>query len=346
MLQLEIRDSDIRHNIRVVREKAQVPVWGVLKYDGYGFGLVHMAGLLQAGGIGRFAVQDAAEAHLLRAAGFTEPILLLQPEAGEAALRLALKDGCILSAGSLPYIRRILDVSGKLGCRPRIHIAVDTGLGRFGFLPREYEAIRGVYRTPGLSAEGIYTHFSCPLHDKRGTLRQFRLFSGLLAALKRDGIARGTAHAAASGALFLYPGMQLDAVRVGSALTGRVGSLPAPQTGLVRAGTLLAEVCEVRRLPRGSRLGYGGEARLRRDSEIAVLPLGFRAGLLPPSFSDRLLGRHRTVTGNRKAFPILSSRGAGTVYVDVTGAGIRPGDRMEAEVNPLFTDGRIERVYR
>ena len=236
-------------------------------------------------------------------------------------------------------------ISGASPSRPRLHIAVDTGLGRFGFLPSEYGKILSVYRNPALSVEGIYTHFACASGSRRRTKKQFRLFASLLSSLSADGIARGMAHAAASTALFRYEDMRLDAVRTGSALTGRAGSLPPSETGLVRAGTLIADVCDVRSLPRGSRLGYGGEARLHRPSEIAVLSCGRQAGLLPPPLLARLRGRYGTVRIDGRPFPVLSSRSAGYLLADVTGAGIRPGALVRADVNPLFVDGRIRRVY-
>lgn len=346
MVRFEIRDADILHNIEIIKKRAGAAVWGVIKYDGYGIGLLHMAGLLRGCGITHFAVSRADDVHALRGAGYMhESILLLQPETDDSRLRMLLRDGAVLSVGSLSYLGRIKAAAAGTGCIPHVHVAVDTGLGRFGFLPQEYESITAVYRTAGISVDGIYTHFAAACTDGKKTKKQFAAFLSLLGCLESDGIPRGMAHAANSGGLFCHDGMQLDAVRTGSALVGRVGGACPEKTGLVHAGRVSAEVCEVRNLPAGSRIGYCGEAKLRRDSAVAVIALGRQAGIDPPSLRMKLLGRRMHVCINGGAFPVISSNSAGYTYADVTGADVRPGDIAYADVNPLHVDGRIEKVY-
>ncbi len=346
MTVFKINDIDILHNIKTVRERAGVPVWGVLKYNGYGMGAVHMAELLRESGITRFAAANAAEGHALREAGFTkEEILLLSPQSTEEEVIMALRDGLLFSVGSAAYAARITELARRERCFPKCHIAVDTGMGRFGFLPEQYEEIRRLCSSGEIAVKGIYSHFAAACSDEKATKRQFTAFCGLLCRMEDDGLDFGMAHIANSPGLFRFKDMQLDAVRIGSALVGRVAGTDPLRTGLRKVGVLVAEVCDVRTLPRGSHVGYGGEARLFRDSKTAVLSAGRQCGIPGRSRLDRLTGRFQTAVIRDRRVNIIASGSASHAIADVTGIDVHPGDPAYIDVNPLRVDTGVTRVY-
>lgn len=343
----EIREADILHNIALAQRRAGVPVWGVVKYDGYGVGLTEMAGLLRRQGVTRLAVSGAEEAHALRRAGFqAEDILLLSPQGTLREMRMALSDGAIFSVGSEDYARTLAALARELGCTARAHIAVDTGMGRFGFLPDDYAAIAGLYRRRDtLCVEGVYSHFAAACSDRQSTKRQFARFTALLERLRADGIDRGMAHIANSPGLFRYSGMALDAVRIGSALVGRVAGTSPAQTGLRPVGTLVTTVCAVRALPKGSRVGYHGEATLRRDGAIAILAAGRRQGAPCVSRRDRLLRRFPTAQIGGQTVRLIATQSESHAIADVTGLQVVTGGCARIDVNPLRVDGGVRREY-
>ena len=128
MVYYEISIEDIRNNVKTVMKTAGVPLWGVLKYDGYGIGTLNMAEILRAEGVTRFAVSDTKSLVALRKAGFTaEEILLLCPQPTDDEISAVIDNRGIFSVGTLEYAGRINGVTAQA------HAAVDTGMGRFGF---------------------------------------------------------------------------------------------------------------------------------------------------------------------------------------------------------------------
>ena len=129
------------------------------------------------------------------------------------------------------------------------HVKIDTGMGRYGFLPGDTAAIAQVYRTEGLQVQGIYTHFYSAYDNEQATRAQFAAYQGVLDFLQKEGIAPGLRHCCNSSAFLKYPEMYCDAVRLGSALLGRI-AVPN-RLGLKRVGYAEADVEEIRWLPAG-----------------------------------------------------------------------------------------------
>ena len=342
----EIKDADIRHNIEVIRQKAGRTVWGVLKYNAYGVGLLHMAKLLQECGITHFAVSDAAELRLLRQAGFcSQDVLLLRPQSTKEEMESSLKDNAIFSVGSTAYAEALMELAQREKKTVRAHITLDTGMNRYGFVPEEFDAIRALYRMDGMKIEGIYSHFSAAALDPKQTEHQLRTYKTVVSRLRSEGIDPGMAHISNSAALFRDVESELPAVRVGSALVGRVTGTQREQTGLIRIGTLVSSICEVKHLPAGSRLGYGGVFHLRRQTDIAILPSGTKSGIPDISRKAFILGHLPTALIHDRKVHILATNGIAHSFADVTGMDVHPGDIMRMDVNPLQVDSGIERKY-
>lgn len=346
---LEISRDALRANARAVCGYVGVPVIGVVKCDGYGVSLAEAAAAWVAAGAAALAVSDPAEALELRRLGFAEQdILLLAPVAAPALLEALLEAGIILTVSGPVCARFYAQNRGEH--RARVHVAVDTGMGRFGTRWSDGEELLEVYRTEGLEFEGIFSHFAASFEKGDAlTKLQLKRFLSAVSALEERGVAVGTRHIANSCAALRFPDTRLDAVRPGSALVGRLQA-PSP-IPLERVGTFKAAVVDRRVLKKGETTGYAGVCRMKRDTDVAVIALGRDDGFGLVKRPERvrpldlLRALRQAVEWYRK--PLCVSYGGralkavgrvGTQYtlVDAGGTDVRPGDMVSAQVDLLF----------
>lgn len=345
---LEISRADLRANAAAVVQAVGVPVIGVVKCDGYGVSGSEAAQAWVSAGVTTLAVSDPAEAFSLRRAGFTQDILLLAPVADTPLLDALIEADIILTVSGPDCARRYAACANE---RPvRVHVAVDTGMGRFGSRWTDLAALRAVYEVPGLTFEGIFSHFSASFEQgSTRTTEQLHRFESAVSALRADGIEVGTRHIANSCAALRFPEARLDAVRVGSALVGRLpASVPVE---LKRVGQFKASVVDRRTLLKGDTTGYASICRLKRDTDAAIIAIGRHNGFGLIKRPERLrpldllrsikqvlrLYRHSpTVLYNGTALPVIGRIGTQYTLVDAAGTDIRPGCVVTAEVDMLF----------
>ena len=235
----------IQNNIQVLQKKAgSAVIWAVLKGNGYGLGLLPMAETCRAAGLDHFAVTEIAEARALREGGFeTEPILMLQPTADADEITALLPLHVIFTISSTEDASVLAGLAAQAGVTAEAHIKIDTGMGRYGFLPEEMEKITPVYHyMDTIHVTGIYTHLHSAFCDKKATKAQIESFGRVLAALREAGIEPGMAHILNSSGVLHFSGAAMDAVRVGSALLGRVHG----GHGLKRVGYCETQVEELK----------------------------------------------------------------------------------------------------
>lgn len=348
-------------NAAVIRERAGVPVIAVLKADGYGLGIVKEAEVLLESGISFFAVTEPEDALTLREHGFlTQDILVMRSTAEpEEIEKIAAANG-IFTIGSPEALNALCAFCAENRAAVHAHVKLDTGMGRYGFLVSQYGQLRRAYECPQITVMGIYTHFHSSFGNPKETERQFSELTAVMDRLRADGIEPGMGHAANSSGLFCFgKKYTLDAVRIGSAFTGRIH---APEAGLKRIGFMESRVIEVRTVPKGHSVGYGAGFVTRRPTEIAVVPVGYIDGFsvekkrdlyrfrdLLRYLADELknfLGRGKIfVRVNGRRARVLGHVGLCHVSLDVTGMDIHPGDRAELEVNPLYLNPNVEKHY-
>ena len=177
----------IQNNIQVLQKKAgSAVIWAVLKGNGYGLGLLPMAETCRAAGLDHFAVTEIAEARALREGGFeTEPILMLQPTADADEITALLPLHVIFTISSTEDASVLAGLAAQAGVTAEAHIKIDTGMGRYGFLPEEMEKITPVYHyMDTIHVTGIYTHLHSAFCDKKATKAQIESFGRVLAALR------------------------------------------------------------------------------------------------------------------------------------------------------------------
>jgi len=231
------------------------------------------------------AVACLDEAIELRRAGIHLPILCLGQTDPQFAPAL-LEHQITQTVGDLETGEALSAAAVRAGKTLTIHVKLDTGMGRLGFL--ENEPVGKLCRLPGLRAEGIFTHFSSADSDPAYTDRQYNAFLAAIHELHHeDGLDFQIYHCAASAAVLNCPWSHMGMVRPGIALYGHF-----PGTSLRPVMTLKSRVAAIRTVPAGSFISYGQTARLTRDSRLAVIPIGYGDGY-PRGLSNRASMRIR-----------------------------------------------------
>ena len=285
----EISLGNIRHNYNAIR--AAIPegcrFLGVVKADAYGHGALRVSHMLEHAGADYFAVSCLDEAMELRDGGITVPILILGHTPKEYTKTLIEND----ITQTVTCLAKALEYSEEAeayGKDLKIHIKLDTGMSRLGFLvDGEHfdEGVENVIRSctlPGLEAEGIFTHFAVSDEDgednEKYTRAQFRLFMDVIEAVeKHGGVKFKIRHCANSGAVVNYPEMCLDMVRPGLLLYGYGDT--SGRLGLVPCMRLVTTVSTIKFYEKGTCVSYGRRFVTERRTRMGVLSIGYADGL-------------------------------------------------------------------
>ena len=336
-IDLDAVATNVRELRRVTRPEARLLV--AVKANAYGHGLVEVARQALESGADALGVARLPEALSLRSAGIDAPVLIFgytPPSDVEDLVRHDLIQTVYALKTARAYAERI----GKSGGRLKVHLKVDTGMGRLGILPdsRRYvepgmalsdHAVREVLDIAGLRElmlEGIFTHFaSADSADKRFAEEQFDTFIVFLDQLKRSGLEFEVRHAANSGAIIDMPHTHLDMVRAGVSLYGLYPSdeVDKSRIDLTPVMTLKARIVHLKKVPAGFPVSYGMTHTTPSPTTIATVPIGYADG-----FNRRLSNRGHMLVRGQKA-PIV-----GRVCMDLTmvDVGHIPGVALEDEV--------------
>ncbi len=332
----EIDLAALRRNMARVVQRLQpgTRVLAVVKADAYGHGAVPVARELRGEpGLWGFGVGDSQEALELRAAGILEPILILGTIIPEEEAQVVSHDVrvCI---HTMDRIATLEEESRRQGRRTRVHLMVDTGMGRLGVLPgRALELARAVAGSRWLELEGIASHVSSskPGHPFTSVQRQ-RLLS-LLAELRRESIEPPLVHFANTAAIIGGEGAGAPLVRPGISLYGVLGpdtAQAAAPLGLEPVMALRAQVVFLKDVPPGTPVGYNGTHVTARATRVATLPIGYNDGL-----AYRLSNRGRALVRGGLA-PIVGAISMDYTMLDV---GHIPGVRVGDTVTLIGSDG-------
>ena len=285
----EISLENLRHNYEAIRKSlpAGCRFLGVVKADAYGHGALPVSRLLQEAGADYLAVSCLDEALELRRGGITMPILILGHTPYEYTGTL-IEENITQTVTCLAKALEYSAEAVRLGKELKIHIKLDTGMSRLGFLcAGDYfeEGVDNVIRScrlPGLNPEGVYTHFA--VSDEPGedceayTRAQFKLFMDVIDAVKsRGGVEFLIRHCANSGATVSYPEMALDMVRPGLLLYGYGDS--AGKLGLLPCMRLVTTVSTIKFYEPGTSVSYGRRFTTQRRTRMGVLAIGYADGL-------------------------------------------------------------------
>lgn len=323
---MEVHLGNLKTNFSAIRRHVGdgPEIFGVVKANGYGHGAVIVCRALAEAGCRRFAVATPDEGLGLREAGIGEPILVLGPSPEKSADEYVSHD-IASSVTDLHFARALGEAASRRGRQAAVHVKVDSGMGRIGFLPEDIPSVLDELLTiPGLKIEGMFTHFAVA-DESRLEYTDYQ-FSGLTRALKaaeERGVRIPMRHACNSAGLLACPDKFLDAVRPGLILYGMWPSEECPRPiELKPTFEVKTEIAFVKQLPPRSGVGYGLRYMTRGHEEIAVLPVGYADGY------SRALSMKVPVLVKGRRVPMRGNICMDQTMIDVTGLDAKVGDEV------------------
>ena len=273
----EIDLSALRHNISVIKDHimGKARFCAVVKADAYGHGAIAVAREAVAMGADYLAVAVLSEAEKLRRAGFTTPILVL------GATQIEEADSVVDFGVTQAVFSRDAAAAQRRHRRAKVHLAVDTGMGRIGVRPEEAgEMAAFIAGLPNIELEGMFSHFAlADATDKSFAFKQFAGFQIAMNGVKAKGIEIPICHIANSAAILEMPETHLDMVRAGIILYGLAPSDEVGHdVGLQPVMSVKARLTHVKTLHEGETVSYGCTFRAPKDILVGTLPLGYEDG--------------------------------------------------------------------
>lgn len=369
-----VNKEDLRYNIEKIKEYSEknlpddngkkVKIIAVVKANGYGIGIVEYSKFLIDNGIDYLAVATIEEALKIRQAGITEKeakILMLSSTAIKEDIEKLVENNIILTIGSKESAEEVEKVGQELNKTIHVHLKIDTGFGRYGFIYTDREEIvKTIKPLKNIKIEGTFTHFSNSYYDDNYTRTQFNRFLDCIETLKMNDVETGMLHVCNTSAFIKFPNMHLNAVRIGSAFTGRISFTNS--MGLRKIGYLKSNVAEIKELPKNFNIGYSNSYKTKRATKVAIIPCGYMDGVnintgrdmfrgidkiryIVRDIKDALKKQQLFVTINGKKCPILGRVGTYHVTVDITGKNVKIGDEVIFNANLKHIDSSIRREW-
>ncbi|MBR5510024.1 MAG: alanine racemase [Lachnospiraceae bacterium] len=289
----EINLDAVAYNFRSMKENL-VPgtqIIAVTKTDGYGHGAVPIAKMIEGYDyVWGFATATIEEALLLRKEGIQKPILILSfvfPDVYEEVVAYDLRP----TVFKLSMARQLSEEAVRQGKTVHMHIKVDTGMSRIGFLDHAENAdvIKEISQLPNVDIEGLYTHFAkADERDKSSVKEQFERYQEFSRLLNERGVDIKLHHCGNSAAIFDLREMNLDAVRAGIAIYGlypseEVNKFAVPITPVM---SLKSHVVFIKEIEAGTAVSYGGTFVADHTMKVATIPVGYGDGY-PRALSNK-----------------------------------------------------------
>lgn len=296
----EIDLSALKHNAQTIKARLEprTKMMCVVKANAYGHGAVACAKALRLAGADQFAVATVEEGKELRAAGITQPILILSEpplEAVEEVVEANLMPSVYTSDFALAFG----EMSAARAASGRYHLAIDTGMTRIGIAPEDVVEFRSAIDFHrGLECAGTFTHFATADTPNSWDFElQLDHFIKAVGALRDAGFKPGLVHAANTAATYLFPKAHFDMVRAGIGLYGlRASNFEPKDLELEEVMSIRARVTRVVEASLGTGVSYGFDYRVPiQGTQIATIPIGYGDGL-----SRTLSGRMDVLVGGKR----------------------------------------------
>lgn len=322
---LEISKGAVENNYSVFRKliKPETKMLGVVKSNAYGHGLVGFSKILDRLGVDFLGVDSITEAETLRENKIRRPILVLGFTLPEN-FKLAGRKKIALTVSSLQNLRDM----AKKNLPVSVHIKIETGLNRQGFLLSDLpKAVNILKKARNINIEGIYTHFAKAYYpgDRNFTERQIDKFREAVGIFRVAGF-RPILHAAATGGVLNFPEAHFDMVRVGIGLYGlwpteETKRFYARRINIIPALSWKTRINEIQKAKKGETVGYYRTEKLKRDSKLGILSVGYWHG-----FDRRFSSKGQVLVRGRKA-RVLGRVSMDMTVIDVTDvSGASAGD--------------------
>ena len=305
---VEIDLAALRHNYNEIRRvtSPDTEIMAVVKADAYGHGAVRCARALIECGASYLCVATIGEAVELREAGIDHRILILgytDPINFDDVVKYDIDQAVY----DYEAAKLLSDEAVKQNKICRIHIKLDTGMGRLGFISDGSSTgdIKRICELPGLDHYGVFSHFAvADTDDDKYTMKQFVSFMSELDELAKVGITFAKRHICNSAGIMRFPGMHLDMVRAGIILYGLMPpGCPAPQKkiDLIPVMSWYAKVIHVKMIPVGTSVSYGRHFTAERPTKVLTVSIGYADGLsrrYSNGFELMVAGKRAPIIGN------------------------------------------------
>lgn len=324
----EIDLDAIKYNIDSIKRRVDTKeLIAVVKADAYGHGALDVSKTLVENGATKLAVAVITEAMELRHGNINTPIMILGYTPLEFAADLINYD-IEQTIFDLEYAKKLSEIALNLGKKAKVHVALDTGMGRIGFLINDnsLNEILKISSLKGLEVVGIFTHFAtADESDKNYSNKQYKKFTDFNEKLISKGVNILLKHVSNSGAIIDMPNTYLDGVRAGIVLYGYYPSedVLKQNLDLKKAISIKTQVAHVKILDKNEYVSYGRKFKTERKSIIATLPIGYADG-----YSRALTGKAKVII-NGKFAPVVGTICMDQCMIDVTDIGdVHVGDEV------------------
>lgn len=327
---LEIDRSALDHNLKEFRRVigSKTKLMAVVKSNAYGHGFWEVSKFCDANkNVDWLAVVNLDEALLLRKNKIKKPILILS--FFELA-KLKKQPAIFFKNVSFPVYdlktaQELNQLASQKGIRIKIHLKIDVGTSRIGFLAKDLLYLKTLKSFKSLYFEGLFSHFAASEENQNYTKKQLKIFNQIIAELKKQGIDPPFKHIACTAASLTTPASHFNAIRLG---LGLYGLWPSPQTkkrnGLTLKPALSwqTRLIQVKKIPAGAPIGYGCAYIAQRPIRLGIIPVGYWDGL------DRKLSNCGQVMIKDKKCAILGRICMNLTMIDLTNLKTKTGDKV------------------
>lgn len=331
----EINLDAVKNNILEIKKilKPETKILGVVKADAYGHGFLEVSKVLIENGADSLGVAFIDEAIQLRDCGIDKPILILGQTPAEYSAILVERD-IIPTVFNKELAEAVSREAVKQNKTAKIHIKIDTGMTRIGFLYNDdekinentVECIKEIAALDNIELDGMFTHFaSADEEDMEYTKKQYGRFTELANCLENLGIHIPTKHVCNSAATIQCPDMHLDMVRPGIILYGLYPSdeVDKNKLNLIPAMQFKACITHIKEIEAGTTISYGRTFKAERNMRIATIPIGYADGF------TRLLSNNAEVLVGGKRAKVVGRICMDQCMIDVTNVNnVNVGDEV------------------
>lgn len=324
---LEINLDAIAHNVRIIKQVVgkNTQIIAVVKANAYGHGAVEVSETLLENGVTMLGVGVIEEGIVLREAGIKAPILICGLTMNDQIEPLVMYN-LTATVCKLKTIQTLSRIASKNKKRVRVHIKIDTGMGRLGIPSTDtLNFVKKINQMKNIEIEGIFTHFAATNEEDRNyTRKQFEKYKKALLELERERINIPLKHVANSAAILNSSSFHLDAVRPGIII---YGLFPWPETKrtvqLRPTAEFKTKIVFLKEVPAGKSIGYGRTYSTTKPTRVATLPVGYADGY------SWLLSNNGEVLVRGERAPIIGKICMDLCMIDVTHiGGVQIGDEV------------------
>lgn len=356
---VEIDKKAALHNVKTIRSilKKKTRLYAVVKSNAYGHGLREFS-LVVKDKVDGFCVDSVYEGETLRSVGIKKPILVLGPTLSKDEIKLGAVNNIEVTVSTFEALKQIINAKDK----PAFHIKVDTGMHRQGFFPKDIKKVIEIIKDNELSGrlKGVYTHFASAkdITYQDYSNKQIEEFKKVQDIFKRFGLGKTLFHTSATAGALLYPHIQYDIARSGIGLYGYFPSQEAStqhpitlkkELKLKKVLSWKAKISEVKKLKKGDYVGYDLSERVKDDTTVAIIPIGYWHGIRRSlSHKGRVLikGELCKILGRVSMDLIVVKCGKNTKVGDIaTFIGEDKGKIITAENMAEITDSFYDSYY-